>query len=177
MKKILVLLSSMFLLVGCVESIALLGPATGAANGKIVQGSIKSAVSYGVKKQTGKSPLEHAIAYAEEKNPNEKKEKCISFIEKTNSEACAIAKKQISLAQTKLKEIVTQKKISFKKHFNQARKEGKESFIFDNKIYNTTFKKNEVVEKTIERKKTPMELALIVQAAIKEKSKIKYLDR
>jgi len=177
MKKILVLLSSMFLLVGCVESIALLGPATGAANGKIVQGSIKSAVSYGVKKQTGKSPLEHAIAYAEEKNPNEKKEKCISFIEKTNSEACAIAKKQISLAQTKLKEIVTQKKISFKKHFNQARKEGKESFIFDNKIYNTTFKKKEVAEKTIERKKTPMELALIVQAAIKEKSKIKYLDR
>ena len=156
---------------------ALLGPATGAANGKIVQGSIKSAVSYGVKKQTGKSPLEHAIAYAEEKNPNKKKEKCISFIEKTNSEACAIAKKQISLAQTKVKEIVAQKKISFKKHFNQARKEGKESFIFDNKIYNTTFKKNEVVEKTIERKKTPMELALIVQAAIKEKSKIKYLDR
>tara|TARA_B110000971_G_scaffold204137_1_gene225259 strand:+ start:433 stop:966 length:534 start_codon:yes stop_codon:yes gene_type:complete len=177
MKKILVLLSSMFLLVGCVESMALLGPATGAANGKIVQGSIKSAVSYGVKKQTGKSPLEHAIAYAEEKNPNKKKEKCISFIEKTNSEACAIAKKQISLAQTKVKEIVAQKKISFKKHFNQARKEGKESFIFDNKIYNTTFKKNEVVEKTIERKKTPMELALIVQAAIKEKSKIKYLDR
>ena len=177
MKKILVLLSSMFLLVGCVESIALLGPATGAANGKIVQGSIKSAVSYGVKKQTGKSPLEHAIAYAEEKNPNKKKEKCISFIEKTNSEACAIAKKQISLAQTKVKEIIAQKKISFKKHFNKARKEGKESFIFDNKIYNTTFKKNEVVEKTIERKKTPMELALIVQAAIKEKSKIKYLDR
>ena len=177
MKKILVLLSSMFLLVGCVESMALLGPATGAANGKIVQGSIKSAVSYGVKKQTGKSPLEHAIAYAEEKNPNKKKEKCISFIEKTNSEACAIAKKQVSLAQTKVKEIVAQKKISFKKHFNQARKEGKESFIFDNKIYNTTFKKNEVVEKTIERKKTPMELALIVQAAIKEKSKIKYLDR
>ena len=177
MKKILVLLSSMFLLVGCIESMALLGPATGAANGKIVQGSIKSAVSYGVKKQTGKSPLEHAMAYAEEKNPNEKKEKCISFIEKTNSEACAIAKKQVSLAQTKVKEIVAQKKISFKKHFNQARKEGKESFIFDNKIYNTTFKKNEVVEKKIERKKTPMELALIIQAAIKEKSKIKYLDR
>jgi hypothetical protein len=177
MKKIFMLLSLMLLLAGCIESVALLGPVTGATNGKIVQSSLKSAVSYGVKKQTGKSPLEHAMAYAEEKNPNEKKEKCISFIEKTNSEACAIAKKQISLAQTKLKEIVTQKKISFKKHFNQARKEGKESFIFDNKIYNTTFKKNEVVEKTIERKKTPMELALIVQAAIKEKSKIKYLDR
>ena len=96
MKKILVLLSSMFLLVGCVESMALLGPATGAANGKIVQGSIKSAVSYGVKKQTGKSPLEHAIAYAEEKNPNKKKDRCISFVKQTESQACYIAKKKIS---------------------------------------------------------------------------------
>jgi hypothetical protein len=177
MKKILVLLASMFLLVGCVESMALLGPATGATNGKIVQASAKSAISFGIKKKTGKSPIQHALAYVKEKNPDKKKEKCISFIEKTNSEACAIAKKQVSLAQTKVKEIVAQKKISFKKHFKQARKEGKESFIFDNKIYNTTFKKNEVVEKKIERKKTPMELALIIQAAIKEKSKIKYLDR
>ena len=178
MQKISVLLFSLFLLIGCVETMALLGPASSVVGGgNTIHSSVSSAVNYGVKKQTGKTPMQHALAYAKEKNPDKKKEKCISFIEKTNSEACAIAKKQISLAQTKLKEIVTQKKISFKKHFNQARKEGKESFIFDNKIYNTTFKKKEVAEKTIERKKTPMELALIVQAAIKEKSKIKYLDR
>ena len=51
MKKILVLLASMFLLVGCVESMALLGPATGATNGKIVQASAKSAISFGIKKK------------------------------------------------------------------------------------------------------------------------------
>ena len=63
MKKILVLLSTIFLLNGCAESLALLGTST--SNGKILQSSLNSAVSYGVKKQTGKTPLEHVVAYAE----------------------------------------------------------------------------------------------------------------
>ena len=54
MKNIFVILASLFLLNGCVESIALLG--TGSANGKIVQSSLNSEESYGFKKQTGKSP-------------------------------------------------------------------------------------------------------------------------
>ena len=100
MKNIFVILSTLFLLNGCVQSIALLGP--GAANGKIVQSSFNSAVSYGVKKQTGKTPLEHAFAYAEEKNPERKKETCISSIERTRSEFCTIAKKNISLTKASL---------------------------------------------------------------------------
>ena len=98
MKKILLLLSTIFLLNGCAESLALLGP--GASNGKFVQSSLNSAISYGVKKQTGKTPLEHAIAYAEEKNPERKKETCISSFEITRSEFCTIAKKQIKLKST-----------------------------------------------------------------------------
>ena len=98
MGKILGLLIALFLLNGCAESVALLG--TGASNGKIVQSSLNSAISYGVKKQTGKTPLEHAMAYAEEKNPEKKKEACISFIEKTRSEFCTVVKKQLSLTNT-----------------------------------------------------------------------------
>ena len=71
MKKILLLFSTIFLLNGCAESLALLGPGT--SNGKFLQSSLNSAVSYAVKKQTGKTPLEHAIAYAEEKIQKEKK--------------------------------------------------------------------------------------------------------
>ena len=93
MKKRLLLLSTIFLLNGCAESLALLGP--GASNGRFVQSSLNSAISYGVKKQTGKTPLEHAIAYAEEKNPERKKETCISSFEITRSEFCTIVKKQI----------------------------------------------------------------------------------
>ena len=102
MKKIFGLLITLLLLNGCAESIALLG---GATNGKMVQSSFNSVVSYGVKKQTGKTPLEHAIAYAEEKNPdikNEKKEPCLSFVEKTNSKICSIVKKQLNLTKSKI---------------------------------------------------------------------------
>ena len=102
MKKTIFLLSSIFLLNVCAESIALLG--TSAQNGRIVQSSLNSALSYGIKKQTGKTPLEHAIAYAEEKNPENKKDACITSIERTKSEFCTIAKKQISSTTNALKE-------------------------------------------------------------------------
>ena len=102
MKKVLISLLLLFLLNGCAESIALLG--TGASNGRIVQSSLNSAISYGLKTQTGKTPLEHAIAYAEKKNPGKKRDTCISSIERSRSEFCTIAKKQISSTTTALKE-------------------------------------------------------------------------
>ena len=102
MKKTLISLLFLFLLNGCAESIALLG--TGASNGKVVQSTLNSAISYGLKTHTGKTPLEHAIAYAEKKNPDKKQDTCISSIERTRSEFCAVAKKQISLTTIALKE-------------------------------------------------------------------------
>ena len=103
MKKIFSLFVLSVLLSGCVESMALVGPATtGAGSGKIVQSAASSVLSYGVKKQTGKTPLEHAIAYADEMNPQKKKEPCLSFVEKTNSEICAILKKQLKISKSKI---------------------------------------------------------------------------
>tara|TARA_B000000565_G_scaffold238304_1_gene201086 strand:+ start:162 stop:566 length:405 start_codon:yes stop_codon:yes gene_type:complete len=132
MKKTLLLLSTIFLLNGCAESLALLGP--GASNGRFVQSSLNSAISYGVKKQTGKTPLEHAIAYAEEKNPERKKETCISSIEITKSEFCTIVKKQVKLKSTalidKTVEIVKEypKKI---KEVSKIEKIAKKSIIYN----------------------------------------------
>ena len=94
MKKILLLFTTLLLLNGCAESLALLG--SGASNGRIVQSSLNSAISYGIKKQTGKSPLEHAIAYAEEINPDRKKETCISHLEITRSEFALSSKNKLS---------------------------------------------------------------------------------
>ena len=103
MKKILGLLLGLLFLTGCAESLALLGPtSTAVTGGNIAQSAFSSAVNYGVKKQTGKSPMEHAIAYAEEINPEKKKEPCLSFAEKTNSEICAIVKKQLELTKSKI---------------------------------------------------------------------------
>ena len=119
MKKIL-LLSTIFLFNGCAESLALLGTST--SNGRLVQSSLNSAISYGVKKQTGKTPLEHAIAYAEEKNPERKKETCISSIEITRSEFCTVAKKQVSLTKVSLTEKTSEiiKKLPLKIKVKQA---------------------------------------------------------
>ena len=108
MGKIFVLLTTMLLLNGCAESVALLGTSAGtASNGKILQSSFNSVVSYGIKQQTGKGPIQHVIAYAEKINPEKEKEPCLSFIEKTNSEICAIVKKQLNITKSKIKNETT----------------------------------------------------------------------
>ena len=134
MKKIFYLLSLIFLLNGCAESVALLG--TSVSNGRIVQSSLNSAISYGVKKQTGKTPLEHAIAYAEEKNPEKKQETCISYIESTRSEFCTVVKKQVSLTSAALAKKtldIVQKipKRNKKKEISQIEKIAKKSVIYN----------------------------------------------
>ena len=133
MKKILLLFSTIFLLSGCAESLALLG--TGTSNGRLVQSSLNSAISYGVKKQTGKTPLEHAIAYAEEKNPERKKETCISSFEITRSEFCTIAKKQIKLKSTavikKTANIVKEYPKNKIKEISKIEKIAKKSIIYN----------------------------------------------
>ena len=100
MGKILGLLISLILLNSCAESVALLGSSV--SNGKVIQSSFNTAISYGVKKQTGKSPMEHAIAYAEQINPEKKKKPCLSFAEKTNSEICAIVKKPLKITKSRI---------------------------------------------------------------------------
>ena len=133
MKKILILLSTIFLLNGCAESLALLG--TGTSNGKILQSSINSAVSYGVKKQTGKTPLEHVIAYAEEKNPERKKETCISSFEITRSEFSTIVKKQIKSKSNdvmeKTSEIAKEYPKKIIKEISKIEKIAKKSIIYN----------------------------------------------
>ena len=90
-------------LTGCAETIALLGPAsTSIGGGNVAQSAFSSAVNYGVKKQTGKSAMEHAIAYAEKHNPDRKKVKCVNFLEVTETEVCAVLKKRVSDLRSKI---------------------------------------------------------------------------
>ena len=93
MKKITGLIITLTLLSGCAESLALLGPMSGSGN--MAQSALSSSISYGVKKQTGKSPSEHAIAYIQKHNPENKKDKCLEYIYATNSKACAAIKENI----------------------------------------------------------------------------------
>jgi uncharacterized protein (DUF2344 family) len=153
MKKVFTLLTALFLLNGCAESFALLGSSVGgASSGKVLQSSLNSAISYGVKHKTGKTPLGHMLAYAEENNPDKKKETCISYIESTRSEFCTIAKKQISLTNTTVKEKVN--KIS-KKYIN-----------FD-KTKNVNLLKDKDLKNGNLLNKSARELAIVIQSNIK----------
>lgn len=108
MIKNLCLLAMFTLLSGCYGSMALLGPASTTAasgvSGNMARGAFTSTVSYGIKKQTGKLPIEHAVAaYAsEEKNSFIKKEPCLAFAENTNLKICSIVKKQLNLTKSKI---------------------------------------------------------------------------
>jgi len=106
MKKNLCLLVMITLLSGCFGSVALLGPASTTAasgvSGNMARGAFTSTVSYGIKKQTGKLPIEHAVAYAEEKNSLKKREPCLAFAENTNLKICSIVKKQLNLTKSKI---------------------------------------------------------------------------
>ena len=97
MKKLISLMLTLILLSGCAESLALLGPAsTSVTGGNLAQSAASSAISFGVKKQTGKTPMEHAMVYAKKHNPEMKKSKCVAFLDSTESEICEAVKKNIS---------------------------------------------------------------------------------
>ena len=149
MKKVFFLLSVVLFLNGCAESVALLGSSVGgASNGKILQSSLNSAISYGVKQNTGKTPLGHILTYAEEKNPEKKRETCFSFMESTRSEFCTIAKKQISSFNTaankqvleiaqkypKTRDVVLEKENDLVSSFFQKGSPRKLAIVFQNKI-------------------------------------------
>ena len=126
MKKTTGLLMSFFILTGCVESMALLGPATSLAQGgNVINSTITSAIDYGITKKTGKSTIKHVLAYAEEKNPNEKKDRCISFVKKTESETCYIVKKEMNAVKEsttkKIRNIIAPSKIKVAKKIKNER--------------------------------------------------------
>ena len=165
MKKTFILFTLMLLLNGCVESIALLGSSVGGAtSGKIVQSTLQSTISYGVNKQTGKTPLGHALSYVEKNNPERKKETCVSFIEKTKSEFCTIAKNKITLTNKAIKKKITSTITNNHKAIKATTSEM--AIKTDNK---------DVLNQS---NKSPKELAILFQVKLKElKKKYNYLAR
>ena len=155
MKKYFFLLTSFLLLVGCAETLALLGPASSVVKGgNIVQSSLSSAANFGIKRKTGKTPVQHILAYAEEKNPKKEKKRCISFIEQTNSEACMIVNKQI--ATTKAAVV---KKINSTQNFVKEKSQV---------VLEKTFEDKNKTKYLIKPKKSAKEFVSLVRAKIKK---------
>ena len=162
MKKIFTLLASTLLLIGCVQSIALIGPASGVVSGDLAQSAIRSGLSYGIKKQTGKSPFEHALAHTKKAD-----EKICKTIDKEKPKSCNVISRQLISAQAvieKKNKVISRIKVDAKNNIKAKTKSAKELAL------NITTETKDSIET---KKKSARELALAIQFAIKEKSKNK----
>ena len=83
MRKILIVLFSLALLSGCVQSTALIGPAiTIGTTGNVMQAGFLYGSNMTIRHVTGKTPREYATSYIEEKREEKKiRKEIVSYLE------------------------------------------------------------------------------------------------
>ena len=94
MRNLTVLLLLGLFLSGCyTNSLVYVGPVTGIAQGKTAESLISTSINYTVKKQTGKSPIEHVLTRQQIETYESKKKK-LNPCEK-NVEFCSSIKSRV----------------------------------------------------------------------------------
>ena len=124
MRKIIGLLFFGIFLTGCyTNSLTMVGPATGVASGKLSETATSTTINHIVKKQTGKTPIEHVLS-----------EKQINTIDKTkskinpcnkNPDFCAVINKRIEKTRKQLLGLNLQARIekNHKRFFENQKKD------------------------------------------------------
>ena len=101
MRNLIVLLLLGLFLSGCyTNSLVYVGPATGVIQGRTAETLVSTSVNYAVKKQTGKSPIEHILT-KEQIATYESKKKKLNPCEK-NVEFCSSIKSRVEQMHQKL---------------------------------------------------------------------------
>ena len=101
MKKIVGLLFFGIFLTGCyTNSLTMVGPATGVASGKLSETATSTTINHIVKKQTGKTPVEHVLSEKQIKTLDKSKSK-INPCNK-NPDFCAVINKRIEKTRKQL---------------------------------------------------------------------------
>ena len=101
MRKILGLLFFGHFLSGCyASSLTVVGPATGVASGKLSETIASTTVNHVVKKQTGRSPLEHVLSEKQIKTIEETKKKIDPC--KQNKKLCSVLSARIEETRKQL---------------------------------------------------------------------------
>jgi len=94
MRNLISLLLLGLFLSGCyTNSLVYVGPATGVIHGKTAETLVSTSVNYAVKKQTGKSPIEHVLTRQQIETYESKKKK-LGSCEK-NVEFCSRIKSRV----------------------------------------------------------------------------------
>tara|TARA_Y100000817_G_C16842370_1_gene538599 strand:- start:118 stop:543 length:426 start_codon:yes stop_codon:yes gene_type:complete len=134
MKHLSVLLLFFFLLSGCYQSsltpMMIVGPAAGAAQGKIVSSALSTGINYAVKEKTGKFPYEHIIKREKDKvlKKAAKLEKTVTF---SSKELKSKLGKSTEMIMSKKDENTKKLYVSLKK----VKKITKETFVANNQRY------------------------------------------
>ena len=101
MRKTLSLLLFGLFLSGCyTNSLTMVGPATGVASGKLSETIASSSVNHIVKKQTGKTPLEHVLSEKQIETLEETKAKIDPC--KQNNKLCSVLTSRIEKTRKQL---------------------------------------------------------------------------
>ena len=101
MKKIIGLLFFGLFLTGCyTNSLTMVGPATGVASGKMSETATSTTINHIVKKQTGKTPVEHVLSEKQIKTLDKTKSK-INPCNK-NPDFCSAINKRIEKTRKQL---------------------------------------------------------------------------
>lgn len=100
MRNLIGLLLLGLFLSGCyTSSLVYVGPATGVVHGRTAETLISTSINYTVKKQTGKSPIEHVLT-KQQIEAYESKKKKLNLCEK-NIEFCSIIKSRVEQTHQK----------------------------------------------------------------------------
>ena len=114
MRKILGLLFFGLFLSGCyTSSLTVVGPATGVASGKLSETIASTSINHIVKKQTGRTPLEHVLSEKQIKNLEETKTKIHPCTQ--NKKLCSVLTSRIKKTREQLIGLNLQARIE-KKH-------------------------------------------------------------
>jgi len=101
MKKIVGLLFFSMFLTGCyTNSLTMVGPATGVASGKLSETATSTTINHIVKKQTGKTPIEHVLSEKQIKTIDKTKSKINPCTK--NPDFCAVINKRIEKTRKQL---------------------------------------------------------------------------
>ena len=101
MKKIVGLLFFSIFLTGCyTNSLTMVGPATGVASGKLSETATSTTINHIVKKQTGKTPIEHVLSEKQIKTIDKTKSKINPCTK--NPDFCAVINKRIEKTRKQL---------------------------------------------------------------------------
>ena len=101
MKKIVGLLFFGIFLTGCyTNSLTMVGPATGVASGKLSETATSTTINHIVKKQTGKTPIEHVLSEKQIKTIDKTKSKINPCTK--NPDFCAVINKRIEKTRKQL---------------------------------------------------------------------------